>query len=70
MTSGGSAGASANNLTYTTAASTSLFNVNFVAHGDTAQYQIRDKTNDRFYRVTMMIGISYISNFISIERLH
>jgi hypothetical protein len=70
MTSGGSAGASANNLTYTTTASTSLFNVNFVAHGDTAQYQIRDKTNNRFYRVTMMIGISYISNFISIERLH
>jgi hypothetical protein len=70
MTSGGSAGASANNLTYTTTASTSLFNVNFVAHGDTAQYQIRDKTNDRFYRVTMMIGASYISNFISIERLH
>jgi hypothetical protein len=70
MTSGGSAGASANNLTYTTTASTSLFNVNFVAHGDTAQYQIRDKTNDRFYRVTMMIGLSYISNFISIERLH
>ena len=70
MTSGGSAGASANNLTYTTTASTSLFNVNFVAHGDTAQYQIRDKTNNRFYRVTMMIGLSYISNFISIERLH
>jgi hypothetical protein len=70
MTSGGSAGASANNLTYTTTASTSLFDVNFVAHGDTAQYQIRDKTNDRFYRVTMMIGLSYISNFISIERLH
>lgn len=69
MTSGGSAGASANNLSYTTTASTSLFDVHFFAHGNTAQYQIRDKTNDRFYRVTMMIGISYISNFISIERL-
>ena len=69
MTAGGSAGASANNLSYTTTASTSLFDVNFVAHGNTAQYQIRDKTNNRFYRVTMMIGISYINNFISIERL-
>jgi hypothetical protein len=69
MASGGSAGGSTNNLTYTTTASTSLFNWNFIAHGDTAQYQIRDKTNNRFYRVTMMIGVSYISNFISIERL-
>jgi hypothetical protein len=69
MTAGGSAGASANNLSYTTTASTSLFDVNFVAHGNTAQYQIRDKTNNRFYRVTMMIGISYLNNFISIERL-
>jgi hypothetical protein len=60
---------SLNNQTYTTTTSTSLFNWNFVAHGDTAQYQIRDKTNNRFYRVTMMIGIGYNSNFISIERL-
>jgi hypothetical protein len=44
--------------------------LNFVAHGNTAQYHIRDKTNDRFYRITMMIGVSYISNFISIERLY
>jgi hypothetical protein len=65
----GSAGGSTNNISYTTTASTSLFNWNFIAHGDTAQYQIRDKTNNRFYRVTMMIGSSYISNFISIERL-
>jgi hypothetical protein len=69
MASGGSAGGSTNNLTYTTTASTSLFNWNFIAHGDTAHYHIRDKTNNRFYRVTMMIGTSYISNFISIERL-
>jgi hypothetical protein len=69
MASGGSAGGSTNNLTYTTTASASLFNWNFTAHGDTAHYYIRDKTNDRFYRVTMMIGISYLNNFISIERL-
>jgi len=65
----GTAGGAANNLGYNTTASTSLFGWSFPAHGDTAQYQIRDKTNNRFYRVTMMIGVSYISNFISIERL-
>ena len=65
----GSAGGSTNNISYTTTASTSLFNWNFAAHGDTAHYHIRDKTNNRFYRVTMMIGIGYNSNFISIERL-
>jgi hypothetical protein len=65
----GSAGGSTNNISYTTTASSSLFNWNFVAHGDTAHYHIRDKTNNRFYRVTMMIGIGYDSNFISIERL-
>jgi hypothetical protein len=68
--SGGGTARSSNNQSYTTAASTSLFGWNFTVHGNTAQYQIRDKTNDRFYRVTMMIGLSYISNFISIERLH
>jgi hypothetical protein len=68
--SGGGTARSSNNITYTTTGSTSLFGWNFTVHGNTAQYQIRDKTNDRFYRVTMMIGLSYISNFISIERLH
>ena len=65
----GNAGSSANNITYTTTASTSLFDWGFPAHGNTAQYHIRDKTNNRFYRVTMMIGASYNNNFISIERL-
>jgi hypothetical protein len=68
--SGGGTARSSNNQSYTTNESTSLFDWNFTVHGNTAQYQIRDKTNDRFYRVTMMIGLSYISNFISIERLH
>ncbi len=67
--SGGGSGWASNNITYTTTASTSLFGWSFPGHGDTAQYQIRDKTNNRFYRVTMMIGQGYISNFISIERL-
>jgi hypothetical protein len=63
-------GGSTNNITYTTTASTSAFGWNFAAHGDTAIYQMRDKTNNRFYRITLMIGVSYISNFISIERLY
>jgi hypothetical protein len=67
--SGGINGGSLNNQTYTTTASTSLFSLNFLGHGDTAQFNLRDKTNNRFYRITMMIGVSYISNFISIERL-
>jgi hypothetical protein len=67
--SGGSGGITGNNQTYTTTASNSLFNWNFPTHGDMAQVNLRDKTNNRFYRITMMIGASYISNFISIERL-
>ncbi len=66
---GGSGGGSANNITYTTTAAGSAFGWNFGAHGDMVQVNIRDKTNSRFYRVTMMIGASYLSNFISIERL-
>ncbi len=67
---GATGGGSTNNITYTTTASTSAFGWNFGAHGDTAIYQMRDKTNNRFYRITLMIGVSYISNFISIERLY
>jgi hypothetical protein len=66
---GGSNGGSLNNQTITTTASNSAFGWNLAAHGDTGQYYIRDKTNNRFYRVIMMIGASYVSNFISIERL-
>lgn len=66
---GSSNGGSSNNQTITTSASNSAFGWHLGAHGDTAQYYIRDKTNNRFYRVIMMIGASYISNFISIERL-
>jgi hypothetical protein len=67
--SGGSGGGTGNNITYTTSASNSAFNWNFPTHGDMVQVNLRDKTNNRFYRITMMIGTSYISNFISIERL-
>jgi len=65
----GNGGVSGNNVTYTTSASGSLFNWNFPSHGDMVQADLRDKTNNRFYRITMMIGSGYVSNFISIERL-
>jgi hypothetical protein len=67
---GGSGGGTANNINYSTTASGSAFGWNFPTHGDMVQMSIRDKTNSRFYRVTMMIGASYVSNFLSIERLH
>jgi hypothetical protein len=66
---GGSGGLTANNITYTTTASGSAFGWNFPTHGDMVLVNLRDKTNNRFYRITMMIGSGYVSNFISIERL-
>jgi hypothetical protein len=68
--SGGTGGGTANNGTYTTTASTSLYNWHFPTEGDGSQYQILDKTNNRVYRVSLMIGASYLNNFISIERLY
>ncbi len=67
---GGGSGYSAANIGYTTTASTSAFAWSFPSEGDTSQYNILDKTNSRFYRVTLMIGASYLNNFISIERLY
>ncbi len=67
---GGGSGNSAANVSYTTTASGSAFGWSFPSEGDTAQYNILDKTNSRFYRVIMMIGSGYNNNFINIERLH
>ncbi len=66
---GGGSGASANNVSYTTTASSSAFGWGFNTEGDGAQYNILDKTNSRMYRVTMMIGAGWNNNFICIERL-
>lgn len=41
----------------------------FATDGDLANYFVRDTTNQRFYRITLMVGPSYTNNFISIERL-
>jgi hypothetical protein len=66
---GSNTGGTANALTITTTASSSVLGFNFVGQGDTSTYIINDTTNSRVYRITLMIGGSYINNFISIERL-
>ena len=55
---------------YTTTPSGSWFGWSFANAGDGSVYNVNDYTNKRFYRVTLMIGASYLSNFISIERLY
>lgn len=56
-------------LTVNTTPSSSLFNWNFLSQGDAATYLIVDNTNRRMYRITLMIGGSYLNNLITIERL-
>jgi hypothetical protein len=55
--------------TYSTTPSGSLFGWGFGNAGDTSVYYLNDYNNQRFYRITLMIGASYNNNFISIERL-
>jgi hypothetical protein len=66
---GGSGGYATNNFSITTTASSSIFNYHFPGEGDGSFYTIVDKTNNRVYRITLMIGAGYFNNFISIERL-
>lgn len=67
-------GASGNATTYpgasySTTPSGSWFGWSFPNAGDGSTYLINDYTNQRFYRVTLSIGVAYNNNFISIERL-
>lgn len=55
---------------YTTTPSGSWFGWSFPNAGDGSTYLVNDYTNQRFYRVTLMIGPGYTKNFISIERLY
>ena len=66
----GGANGSATTISLSTSASTSIIGWNFTGQGDTATYIIRDDTNNRVYRIIMIIGGSYNNNFISIERLY
>ena len=42
---------------------------NFIGDGDVAVYNVRDTTNLRFWRITLMVGPTYSNNMITIERL-
>jgi hypothetical protein len=42
----------------------------FTGDGDLAVYWVRDTTNLRFWRFTLMVGPGYNNNLILIERLH
>jgi hypothetical protein len=55
---------------YNTTPSSSWFGWSFPNAGDGSTYLVNDYTNQRFYRVTLMIGAGYLKNFISIERLY
>lgn len=68
-TAGGNGGSAFNNGSLTTSASSSQFNWNFVAEGDTSTYILTDKTNGKCYRITLMIGPAYLNNMICIERI-
>lgn len=66
---GGGNGNAAKDFTFTTTASTAIFGWHFPDHSTSATYILHDATTSRMYRITMMIGASYLNNFISIERL-
>jgi hypothetical protein len=41
----------------------------FATDGDVAMYYVRDTTNSRFYRITLMVGPGFSNNMISIEKI-
>ena len=67
---GGSATTQAYTYTTTPNMTGSWFGWSFPNQGDGSVYLVNDVTNQRFYRVTLMIGPGYKNNFISIERLY
>lgn len=69
---GGSSGSATTypGSSYTTTPSSSWFGWSFPNAGDGSVYLVNDYNNQRFYRVTLMIGAGYNNNFISIERLY
>jgi hypothetical protein len=69
VTTGNATGGTAGVATITTTPTSSQFNWNFTGQSDTSVYIITDTTNSRAYRITLMIGGSYLNNMISIERL-
>jgi hypothetical protein len=41
----------------------------FAGNGDVAIYHVRDLTNMRYFRITLMVGPGYSNNMISIEKI-
>lgn len=68
-TGGVGGGALNTTFTFNTTLSTSIFGWGFSNVGDSPVYLMNDTTNNRFYRITLMIGYGFNNNFISIERL-
>lgn len=61
-------GSTATGVTYTTSGANSAFGWGF-GQGNQSTYILNDTTNNRVYRIILMIGASFNNNFISIERL-
>jgi hypothetical protein len=69
---GGASGYATNwpGANYSPTPSGSFFGWSFPNAGDGSTYIINDYNNQKVYRVTLMIGVSYNNNFICIERLY
>lgn len=68
--SGGTAGgATAAAQTLTTSPTGSIFGWSFPNQGDMSTYILTNTSSMQAYRITVMIGASYLNNMISIERL-
>jgi hypothetical protein len=62
-------GSTATGVSYSTTAANSAFGWGF-SQGNQSTYILNDTTNNRVYRIILMIGASFNNNFISIERLY
>jgi hypothetical protein len=67
---GGSSSGNVSSTSLSTTPGGSMFNWDFTGQGDTSTYILRDDTNNRVYRIVLIIGGLYNNNFISIERLY
>jgi hypothetical protein len=57
-------------VTFSTTFSYIQSSLSFGFHGSTQRVLINDETNNKCYRVTLMIGSGYVNNAIEIERIY
>lgn len=57
-------------ITFSTTFSYIQSSLSFGFHGSTQRVLINDETNNKCYRLTLMIGSGYINNAIEIERIY